>query len=359
MAQQLLNAVIHKLEKETGAPAHIIEAQQCLDITDTPLKDLVNQVHAVYANREAKSYGKFDPELNSVSAEPHLSALKDSPNPDFLALSKIMMQVLKDKADAQNFATGGHVLMAESAGNGARWFVVAILNSKSGTAISEDLRVMQAPHLDVEGIRFAGRVNFTDWTAGTERYISFLKGKSNDVSQYFQKFLGCSTVQQDLQDTRNLVKAVKQFATDQGLSDDVRETLLKEVYRVADERATQKMPLDLSELSNRVWPADPDALRTALATSNPPIADGFVPRKRGLDGLTRFSAKASNWKLEFDREAIQDHTIEFNDAEGTITIRNLPADVLANLMAEFSVSNQPEAEEAADHIHPIEQLANA
>lgn len=357
MAQQLLNAVIHKLEKEAGAPANIVEAQQCLDVTDAALKELVDQVHAVYMNREAKSYGKFDPALNAVSAEPHLLALKDLPNPDFLALSKVMVQILKDKADAQNFATGGHVLMAESTGNGARWFVVVILNNKSGTTISEDLRVVQASHLDVEGIRFAGRVNFTDWTAGTERYISFLKGKNNDVSQYFQKFLGCSTVQQDLQDTRSLVKAVKQFASDQGLSDDVRETLLKEVYRIANERATQKMPLDLSELSNRVWPTEPEALRTAFATSNPPIADGFIPRKRGLDGLTRFSAKASNWKLEFDREAIQDHTIEFDDSEGTITIRNLPADVLANLKAEFSVGNQ--TEEVVDRNPSIEQLLTA
>lgn len=357
MAQQLLNAVIHKLDKETGAPARIVEAQRCLDVTDGPLKDLVTQVHAVYTSRESKSYGKFDPQLNAVSAEPHLEMLRDTQSPDFLALTKLMMQVLKDKADAQNFATGGHVLMAESSGDGARWFVVAILNSKAGTTISDDLRVVQAPHLDVEGIRFAGRVNFTDWVAGTERYISFLKGKSNDVSLYFQKFLGCSTVQQDLQDTRHLVKAVKKFAVDLGLSEAERETLLKEVYRIADERATQKMPLELAELANRVWPTNPDALRTAFASADPPIADGFVPRKRGLDGLTRFSAKASNWKLEFDRDAIQDHTIEFNDTDGTITIRNLPADVLANLKAEFTANSEVEA--SRDNNQPVEQLAEA
>lgn len=340
MAQQLLNAVIHKLEKGTGAPAKVIEARACLNVTDVPLKALVEQVHAVYSNRESKSYGKFDSELNAVSAEPHLQVLRDTNDSDFLALSKLLMQVLKDKSDAQNFATGGHVLMAESTGGGARWFVVAILNNKAGTTISEDLRVVQAPYLDVDGIRFAGRVNFTDWTAGTERYISFLKGKNNEVSIYFQKFLGCSTVQQDLNDTRNLVKAVKQFAVDQGLSEIARETLLRDVFRMADERATQKAPLDLSELANRVWSADPDTLRAAFASSDPPIADGFIPRKRGLDGLTRFSAKAPSWKLEFDREAIQSRTIKFDDVEGTITIHDLPADVLANLRAEFVCEDQ-------------------
>ena len=340
MVQQLQNAVIHKLQKEAGSPARIVEARACLDVAEEPLRALVEQVHSVYSSRESKSFGKFDPELSAVSAEPHLLVLRNDAQPDFLALSKLLMQVLKDKSDAQNFSTGGHVLMADSLGSGARWFVVAILNSKAGTTISEDLKVIQAPHLDIEGIRFAGRVNFTEWTANSERYISFLKGKNTDVSMYFQRFLGCSTVQQDLHDTRNLVKAVKKFAADQGLSENVRETLLKDVFRVADERATQKIPLTLSELANRVWPTDPDVLRNAFAQSDPPIADGFIPRKRGLDGLTRFSAKASNWRLEFDREAIQNRTIQFDERESTLTIRNLPEEVSAHLKSEFANQEQ-------------------
>lgn len=343
MSQQLLNAVIHKLDKEAGAPSRIVEARACLDVQEEPLQALVNQVHDVYAGRESKSYGKFDPELSPVSAELHLKLLRDSDDADFLEISRQLMRVLKEKSDVENFSTGGHVLIAESSAANVRWAIVVILNNKAGTTINEDLKVVRAPHLDVDGIRFAGRINLSGWGDGTtDRYISFLKGKKNEVSQYFQRFLGCSTVQKDLDDTRNLVKAVKSFALAQGLPETERENLLKEVYKFADERATTKQPLDLSELANRVWSADPDTLKNAFAEADPPISDGFIPKKRGLDGLTRFSARTAKWKLEFDREAIQDQTIHFDPEDETITIRNLPADVLANLRAEFSVNDQEE-----------------
>lgn len=341
MTQHLINAVIHKLEKESGRPSQIIEADACLDVGEEPLQALVNQVHDVYSGRESKSYGKFDPDLTPVSAELHLKSLRDSADADFLAISKQLMRVLKDKSDGENFSTGGHVLIAESSSSSVRWAVVVILNNKAGTTINERLQVVRAPHLDVDGIRFAGRVNLTGWHDGaTERYISFLKGKKNEVSQYFQRFLGCSTVQKDLDDTRNLVKAVKSFAAAQGLNEAERENLLREVYRFADERATAKEPLSLAELANRVWSAEPEVLKDAFALSDPPISDGFTPKKRGLDGLMRFSAKAAKWKLEFDRDAVQDHTIYFDPDEETITIKNLPSEVIASFRSEFSTNAQ-------------------
>lgn len=340
MSLQLVNAIIHKLEKNAGEPAKIVDAKACLDVNDEPLQTLVEQVHSVYVSKESKSYGKFDPDLSPVSAELHLLLLRDDPKTDFLAFSLQLMRVLKDKSDGQNFSTGGHVLIAESSNQKIRWLIVVILSNKAGTSINDELKVIKAPHLDVEGIRFAGRINFNEWSKdGAERYISFLKGKKNDVSLYFQKFLGCSEVQQDLNDTRNLVKAVKQFATEQELTDAIRENLLNEVYKFAEEKATAKEPLLLSELANRVWATNPEILKTSLAKSDPPISDGFTPSKRGLTGLKKFSAKGKSWKLEFDREAVQNKTISFDPDEETLTISKLPSEVIENLRTEFATDS--------------------
>jgi nucleoid-associated protein len=56
-----------------------------------------------------------------------------------------------------------------------------------------------------------------------------------------------------------------------------------------------------------------------------------------LDGLVKFKANTKHWKLEFEREAIQDETITFDDQQGTLTISNIPAEVLAELIKEFRV----------------------
>jgi nucleoid-associated protein len=92
MTQNLVNAVIHKLEKESGGLSRLVEAQACLNVSDEPLQALVNQVHDVYSGRESKSYGRFDPDLTPVSAEPHLLSLRDGMSPDFLDMSKQLLR---------------------------------------------------------------------------------------------------------------------------------------------------------------------------------------------------------------------------------------------------------------------------
>lgn len=137
------------------------------------------------------------------------------------------------------------------------------------------------------------------------------------------------------------MKIIKKFAAEKNRDEASRERLLTEVNNIAADKAEREKPLDLGELANRVWPQAPEELNAAFSQADPPIADGFVPRKRGLDGLVRFKAKTAKWKLEFEREAIQDHTIHFDPDEGTLTIRNLPADILASLTNEFSADANP------------------
>lgn len=347
MDQILKRAVIHKIDKIVGEPAVIKDAKACLSVDDFPLRTLVNQVHTVYSGKASKSYGKFDADLTHVSAEQHLIPIRDEKQEaDFLNITLDLMKILKSKSDDQNFSTGGHVLFAESTSSNIKWLLIAVLNNKDGTTISEELKVLQSTHLDIDGIRFAGRVNLSSWKESqSDRYISFLKGKNNDVSQYFQKFLGCSAVQQELNDTRNLVNAVKKFADSNCATESAKEDLLKEVYKYAEEKIKEEKTIDLVELSNRIWPSEPALLQKTLIESDPPIPDDFRPIKKGLDGLKRFTAKAKNWKLDFDRDAIQTKTIEFDEEKKTLTIKNLPEDILNELIKEFKSDEDDAATE--------------
>lgn len=332
---ELHNAVIHQLSKDGASPSIIMLAEDSLDVSQTDLVGLVSDVHGVYGSRAGKRYCEFDPEITQFSIEPHLESFRDG-QVDFYSASTSIMNVLKVHADAQNFATGGYVLIFDYSANDHRWFVVAVVNAAAGTMVDESFKVVQAPHLDTNGVRFAGRVNFDGWANGEERYVSFLSGKTTEVSQYFQKVLGCSNISSDLSDTKNLVLAVKKFAADKGLDAHQKELLLSSIHHHAGIKAAEREPLSLDTLANQVWPDDPDALRLAFSESDPPISDGFVPQKRGLSPLVRFKTGAQKWKLEFDRDAIQDETIYFDDEQQTITIRQLPVDVLERLREEFS-----------------------
>lgn len=336
MPQQILNAVVHKIEKETTSDAQLILATALLDREDKELHSLVEQVQRIYSERSNKQYGEFDVSGETPGIRAYLEKLYADDGEDFLTLSDRMMHVLKGQADEQNFATGGHVLIVDSTNGATRWFVVAMLNSVDGSWIDENFRILRAPHVDLEGLRFAGRVNMTAWQANEgPRYISFLGGRSNDVSRYFQRFLGCTTVKKDLQDTRNLIDGIKQFAKDRGMSREATQTLEDRAYESCEELVRTSVPVSIEAFCNRVFPDDPDALSEALAKADPPIADGFMIAKRGLTGLKKFIADGPGWRLDFDREQMTKDTIRFDRDARSLIITNLPADVIEALNHEF------------------------
>lgn len=339
------HAIVHNLDKVAGQrEASVRLGRSALPVTPA-LQRLVNAVHVAYEERVGKSYGAFEADAELHPAQTHIGKVSRADGPGFVAITGQLMAILAQRAKTEIFATGGHVLMIESGRGAARWFLVAMLTDIAGAAIDQNLNVVETNHLDLSAMRFAGRVNLTDWAAAGERYISFLRGRKAEVSGYFQEFLGCSTIIKPMVETQHLVKEIKRFAENQNLPESRREQLLHETDAFARACIKEGRPLELEALANRVWPDDPAILKTSFAQADPPIADGFQPDGRALKGLRKFSARAQNWKLEFDRDAMIDQTISFDREAGTLTIHHLPDDVRAQLAAEFR--NDNEAQEPA------------
>ena len=86
--------------------------------------------------------------------------------------------------------------------------------------------------------------------------------------------------------------------------------------------------------ANAVWPSEPEALQQVLADSEVQLSSGFIPDKRSLQKLTNFSGKTRYWNLGFHRKALSEGDIEYNPSNGTITIHNLPNDLIESLNKE-------------------------
>lgn len=328
-------AIVHNLDKKVGEKRASLRLRSAVLPASEALSGLVSAVHEAYEGRAGKSYGAFQADATVYPAQTFIDQGSGSSDDVFVESTKSLMTLLSNQAKKESFATGGHVLMVDVSHHSKHWFLVTLLTDVAGAAIDASLNVVETTHLDLSTMRFAGRVNLTDWKAGTERYISFLRGKKAEVSAYFEEFLGCSTVLKPLVETQHLVKVIKQFAIDQGLEEIAREKFLRDTDDFARNCAKMGISLDLESLANRVWPTDPVVLQHVFAQSDPPIADGFLPDTRALKGLLKFTAKAQNWKLEFDRDAIVNHTITFNRQAGTLTINQLPENIRAQLEAEF------------------------
>ena len=331
------NVIIHRLDKAKHGKVSVVLRDKDLPITE-PVKKLVLDIHELYANRAGKGYGRFESdEINYPSASILRKCFSEK-SLDFADASKQLLSVLAAKAGDAPLATGGYVLMAHitNAAN-FEWFIVAMINNVSGSAIDEKtLEVIDTVHIDFENLRVAGRVSLTDWLGEDKeiRYVGFLKQRG-EVADYFKKFLGCNELLVNTEETKKLVQTLKSFAKSEGLDQQKSDTLLQNAYSYCIEKNKEDTPLSLEALANAAWPDDPKKLQKAFTENNVQISDGFVPDKRSLKALVRMKYKTSFWSLDLDRHALSQGYADYNQKTGELTLKKLPTDFQEELNREL------------------------
>ncbi|WP_184715233.1 nucleoid-associated protein [Caulobacter sp.] len=326
---KIIKAAIHDLKKGTGG------FQVTLGNSDLPpsktAQRVINELYDLYSRRASKSYGKFSLDDANFPTQTHLREYVDS-KADFAGLTAKLMENLKYRAGARGAATGGHVLFAHFERDAKQFLLVAIMTDKLGAALTRSFDVTDIEHLDMDGFRFAGRINLTGWLKSEERYIGFLKGRG-DVSEYFKEFLGCDLTIQSRKDTSDLVGVLKRFAEDRGLVGAAKDEFLHKAKDICDRSAVKKEEIRFSALANELMPDEPETLLAILTDPDATLNDGFVPDRRALSTLVRIKAKTSLWNLEFERDAITMGKIRFDADRKTLTLVDLP-DALTQELSE-------------------------
>lgn len=329
------HAIVHTMVRQ-GGKGHIDARDAELPITDLAQR-LVDTLYSEYRRRHAKSHGKFNGDEETAPSQKHARTYLLESSGNFYDFSVRMANLLCDKAQGRA-ATGGHVFIAHLEGDGRELLLIAIVTDEQAIALNKKKDLAAAEHLNLKGFRFAGRIDVTAWRAETDRYLSFLKG-TKDVSDYFKAFLGCDTAIPNLADTQHLTKVVREFAytaevNGKPLTEQERDEFLWRVDACCRKMAEDSAPLDIGEFANEMWPKEPGVLIRAIVETDHPVSDGFVPNKRGLQGLVNFRGKAKNWELKFDRRALTERDVDYCDRDQTIILRGVPADLVARLKQE-------------------------
>ncbi|TJV07960.1 MAG: nucleoid-associated protein, partial [Mesorhizobium sp.] len=94
-------------------------------------------------------------------------------------------------------------------------------------------------------------------------------------------------------------------------------------YDICQRYIRDNEPLDLETFSNELFPENPKELAKSLGDPDVGLGDGFVPKKRALSPMVKFSAKTRLWSVEFNRQALTDGKIVYNDDKKTLTFTEL------------------------------------
>lgn len=329
MTNTIHHAAIHDLQR-AEAGFKVVLGNDHLPIKG-PIQRVLDDLHNLYNRRPSKAYGRFSDSPNAGPTRVHLEEYLSATKPDFASLTEKMMETLRVRASARAAAGAGHVFFVHFSGEReGSYLMVAILTDKLGAALTKTYDVQDVVHLDMDGFRFAGRIDLDAWAKNDPRYIGFLKGKG-EVSEYFKEFLGCDTTLQNRQDTNTLVETIKRFADAEEMKPEARDAFLETAKRICERSAVAKEPIDFTTLSNELFPTEPEKLMAALGDPALKLSDGFVPHRGALNRLVKFKAVTPLWSLEFDREALRSNQVRFDPDEKTLTLTGLPDHLLSEL----------------------------
>lgn len=329
---QITNCVVHKLIKEANQRQANVDLRPAELLVNNSVQRLIDHLHKLYSERAGKGYGRFEENADEYPAQRFIRQHVVEGQSDFLTLSNRLMTHLQSRASGEQFATGGFVLIAKINQDGTQYLLVAIVTEIVGTAITEGLEVIDSVHLDMSQLRVAGRVDLTAWQDGADRYISFLKGRS-EISNYFRLFLGCNDLILALEESKKLVLGLEQFATEQELTPALRDDFLDRAHQYLTGLG-KDTPVSLEALSNHLWPDEPETLQIKLASEALGLSDGFVPDRRAIKGLVKFEGKSDHWKLSFDRRAVRAGHLRYNRDTDSIVLTQIPAHLRQELIEE-------------------------
>ncbi|GJL88194.1 MAG: nucleoid-associated protein [Minwuia thermotolerans] len=334
MGENILNNIvalaIHDLERRNGVYQVRLAKKQLL-VTPTTQR-VIDELYDLYNRRASKSHGKF----TSSEGYPTQEQIRDyvkADTKDFLRLTSRMMETLQNQAQARSASTGGHVLFSHFQRDDRDYILVAIITDKLSAALRSQTDMQDVRHLDIDGFRFAGRINLTAWAGHEERYISFLKGKG-DVSEYFQHFLGCNSVIQGRVDTSNLVSALKDFVADTKMPEHEGNKFLGRAKAICERASRAREEIEFEALANELIPKNPRPLSDHLAHTDRGLSDHFVPDRRALASLVRFKGATKQWKVEFDRDAVSTGVVRYDPKGNIITLTNVPDELVDQLRSE-------------------------
>ncbi|MCK9986681.1 MAG: nucleoid-associated protein [Azoarcus sp.] len=320
----ITHLVVHKLHRAGESPASAELRDGACRVDDAAVR-LVERLCGHYADRSSKGYGRFaEEEGEEGSPLPRLvrEHVVDK-RLDFAALSQRMMDALRLCADEEGAEVSGYVVIARILEGATDCLWIAVVGEAVGSAVTGALDIVDCLHLDFAALPAAGRIDLTGWQRGDERYVSFLKGRS-DVAPWFKRFLGCGDVVIALKETKKLVQRLSDFAETQRLEAPARDAMLERAHGYLDELGEAGSPLALDEIARKVWPEQPERLDAALASGEAPLAGGFVPDRRAIRPLVRFRAAGEQWKLEFDRASLHSGAVHYDRASDTLVLSGLP-----------------------------------
>ena len=349
---ELKHLAIRELHKEEDKATIISDRGGIVSTQQSLALDIVSSLNNALARRSTLTHGSFNQE--APQSYPFIQAFEryaagDQGVESFLQLADLGISQLASAMDAPTAhnAVGGYIIFAHYAQERFEYLLVALVRNRSAISFNEQLKPTEVNEVDLDKLHQAAKINITSYSRGKDSYLSFMGTKEKgDVTHYFSNAFGCTDVTPSKKSTGDLIKAAKDFCTQNGMYEQ-REKVVEDVVsylsRQRAEKSTANLP-DVEQIFDQHVPAEQaESLIGKFSkfanSENYKVSHEFQPHTHTLNAMTKLKTKADNWQLDFSKKSFgvvgSGCDVEFDEASQTITLRRLPSRVMEQLKREL------------------------
>ncbi|WP_027360608.1 nucleoid-associated protein [Desulforegula conservatrix] len=330
----LQHVIVHKLIKlsgVTGAENVTIKKKNTeFDVNNEKVISLTKQIKETYTNKSGLGYGDFEKGVGMF--EQKLSQFHKA-QIDFINFTLEAMTQLKNAIKNKSLATGGYLLFFIYKEDGASFLIIAMLKNKGQFDFDDDLNLKDVQTIDLNHLHIAARFNFNKWVGNGEHYISFVKGISKDVTDYFKSFIGIDDANytDSKENTGDLYTATTDYCEKRSYTMETENSIRQRLYDLATEKHKSGQPITIQEIANIIDPEDPERF-VAYANSDECNLPGEIHiDKKEARKLVNISGGDNLVHVRFSTEALDKNRVTFDIENDYIMINGIPDDIKKHL----------------------------
>lgn len=322
----ITHIAIHELEKEvnkTGATLTLFDST--VDKSVARVSTLLSELNNRYKNRN-ETYAVFDnvnPTVFHTSFENYNRKRTES---DFVNFTKQASQDLRTRIEGIAPAKGGYLIFAHYEQN-RKYVAVFLVRNTIGMSLRKDTTkkrfdIDDVIHIDFENLAMACRISLDAYRKKDVRYLCFINKKSDDMSQYFTRWISSSDTESNEEDTKILLDILNKVTlpideeTNQPIE---RFVLLDRAF--TNIKGTPGRIVSIRNLSESLF-GDAEYLANYIEQNELIINGEFKAHPKTLRKFVRVRAKADDIELTFPYTAYK-NIVRFDQIDPTqIIIRS-------------------------------------
>jgi|GEM_PF-1676662 len=327
---QIHRVIIHELNKPIGkAQAKLSISKSLMDATNEDVINLVTELNKRYRKRDEKQ-GVFDDKNPTIFHDAFRKYEDKKTDGNFIDFSIKSAENLRDRIEGIGAAKGGYLVFAqfEDYRNYCSVFLVrdvtGIAFRRNRTVDGFDLDKVQ--HIDFEKLAMACRINLDTFGEDQSKYLSFIHIKSDDLSQYFVRWISSKDTVTSEEDTIKLLKALKKIPIPKPKSGETaidRDELIRDAHNHIKSSPTRTV--NVVDMSKTLFDDD-DYLTNYLYQNFPEVPTEFKAHSSTLQKFIKIYARADQVEINFHPDAFKNGVVRFDkndDSQLIITSQDL------------------------------------